>query len=85
MREFFAAAAGLVAGYLAWLSAAIAVAATMPVHMWVISTAVLLTVLAGAAFVLGRRSSTRAARQFFWWSPLTPVLASIYVLVVIAN
>ncbi len=28
----------------------------------------------------GRRSSTLAGRRFFWWSPLLPVLASLYLL-----
>ena len=78
-----AAASGLAVGYLAWLGAVAAVIATTPVYSWVAASGVVLVLLGGAAFVFGRHFSG-AARQFFWWSPLLPVLASIYTLAVLA-
>lgn len=84
LQGVLAPVAGLGVGYLAWIGTVAAVAATVPVHLWVVVTAVALVLLGTAAFLLGRRSATRAARQFFWWSPLLPALASLYVLALLA-
>lgn len=80
LQGVLAPVAGLAVGYLAWIGTIAAVTATTPVHLWVAVTAVALVLLGAAAFILGRRSATRAARRFFWWSPLLPALASVYVL-----
>lgn len=84
VRGLLAAVAGLAVGYLVWLGTTAAVVATTPVHLWVATAAVAFILLGAAAFILGRRTSTQTARQFFWWSPLLPALASLYVLAVLA-
>ncbi|WP_142926736.1 hypothetical protein [Mycobacterium marinum] len=80
----FGVVAGFVAGYLVWLAVAAGVAAPTPVHLWVAVAALILVTLGVVALILGRRSSTRAVRYFFWSSPVLPVLASIYVLACVA-
>lgn len=76
-----AALCGVVAGYVTWLTAGMVIITTTPVQTWPMAGAATLVAISGFALFFGRRSSTRPLRQFLWWSPLGPALASAWLLV----
>lgn len=78
-----AAIVGMLAGYAVWLGGATAIAVMTPVHIWAQAGALLLAILIVVAFVSGRRAPSMTFKQFCWWSPLLPVVASAYALVLV--
>lgn len=76
---------GMLAGYAAWIAAGTLILATTPVHAWVLAGALELAALTlGAVFIAVRHKRSPAAVAF-WAAPLLPIVASLYLLVVVST
>lgn len=78
-----AAVTGMAAGYVAWLAAACVVMVVTPVNWWAAVWTVVLIAGISAAVVSARRATNPAARMFYRWSPVLPVAAVVYVVILL--
>lgn len=74
---------GMVGGYLVWLATVMLVVAAFPVEAWAAAGVTGLILLAVTAFWFARCSANAAVRRALWWSPALPVLACVYLTVVV--
>lgn len=74
---------GMLVGYVVWIGAVCLIIVTTPVRFWVAVTAVVLAVLCACAVLLAQRSKQTWKAAVWWSAPVLPILASVYVLVLL--
>ena len=77
------AVVGALVGYLVWIGAVSLIIVITPVRLWVPVAAVVLAIFIACAVLLGRRSKQTWKAAGYWSAPVLPILASVYVLVLV--
>ena len=83
VRIVLSAVVGMLAGYVIWLGAVGLIIVTTPVRFWVAVAAVVLAIFSACAVLLARRSKQTWKAAAWWSAPVLPILASVYVLVLL--
>ena len=74
------AMAGMLAGYVVWAAGGALITSILPVHLWGDAAALFLPGMTAAALVARRYRHGPSATALLW-SPVLPLLASIFLLI----
>jgi uncharacterized membrane protein len=83
VRTSLTAIVGMLVGYALWLAMGVLVILTLPVHYWVIAGGTLLAAFTVLAFLAARRCTNPATATMVRWSPLLPMMVSLYLLALV--
>lgn len=79
-KDVLSAMAGMLAGYVVWAAGGALITSTLPVHLWGDAAALFLPGMTAAALVARRHRHGPSATALLW-SPVLPLLASIFLLI----